>query len=274
MVLDCKYQSAGERKISLIVGGCDVGSLTAKAVLLNEDKILATSLIRVRPTPLESATVVMQQALQSAGVKLEQLECCCATGYGRFDIPFAQMNLSEISCHGMGAFWLNNSIRTVIDIGGQDCKVIALDGQGAITEFAMNDKCAAGTGRVLEMLSKTLDLELNQLGPCALKSRKPQDINNKCSIFMELEVLNHLYHRKKVKDIACGVCDAVAKRVAGLARGICLEEKICITGGVSKNVGVVKRLEKTLDVKFTRLPFDSQLMGALGAAVLAMKSRS
>lgn len=256
----------------MIAAGCDVGSLTAKAYIMNEKGPLASEIIRVKSTNINSANEVMEKALTSARLRWSDLDYCCSTGYGRYEIPFAQMNMSEISCHGLGAFHADSSIRTVIDIGGQDCKVILIDANGNIRDFIMNDKCAAGTGRSLEILAKTIGVQLEELGKLAVKSKKPINITNKCSIFMELEVLNHLYARKKLKHIACGIVDAVAKRVAGLAKAIDIEDNVCVTGGVSKNSGVVRQLAYHMNKSFKALPVDPQIIGALGAACYAMQA--
>jgi (R)-2-hydroxyacyl-CoA dehydratese activating ATPase len=254
----------------MVYAGCDIGSLTGEAVLLKNNSIIAKHIIRVKANPIKSATAVMGEALEMAGLKFKDIAFCCSTGYGREKVPFADIDRNEIACHGIGAHWLDNSIRSVIDIGGQDCKVISIDENGMIADFIMNDKCAAGTGRSLEILSKSINLELDQLGKVSLKSRHPLIITNKCSIFMEMEVLKHVCKKKKVRDIAFGINDAVAKRVASLAREIDLRREIVITGGVAKNEGVVTRLEDMLEVTFKPLPVDPQLIGALGAAVFAM----
>jgi (R)-2-hydroxyacyl-CoA dehydratese activating ATPase len=256
----------------MIVAGCDVGSLTAKAVLMDEGGIIASRIIRVKSSATDSAFAVMKECMLPRGISFEDINYCCSTGYGRLMIPFADMNMSEISCHGMGAFWNDGSIRTIIDIGGQDCKVIAIDDRGRVVDFIMNDKCAAGTGRSLEMLAKTIGVSLEELGPLSLKSRRPLDITNKCSIFMELEVIDSLYRGKRRRDIASGLSDAVAKRVAALAGSIPLRGNVCITGGVSKNPGVVRHLERRLGVSFMPLRTDPQLTGALGAALLALEA--
>ncbi len=253
----------------MIAAGCDVGSLTAKAVIMKGDVVIATKIIRDRSTPVESARAVMSEALREAGLVFQNINFCCSTGYGRHSIPFALMNMSEISCHAMGAFWAENSIRTVIDIGGQDCKVISLDSSGRVLDFIMNDKCAAGTGRSLEILSKCIGVPLEKLGPVSLKSWRPVLITNKCSIFMELEVLQHMYKGKRTSDIAYGINDAVARRVVSLGRNVDMRYEVAITGGVSKNVGVVRNLEKLLDIRFKPLGVDPQIIGALGAAVFA-----
>jgi len=155
----------------MIAAGCDVGSLTAKAYIMNEKGPLASEIIRVKSTNITSANEVMEKALASARLRWSDLDCCCSTGYGRYEIPFANMNRSEISCHGLGAFHVDSSIRTVIDIGGQDCKIILIDSNGNIRDFVMNDKCAAGTGRSLEILAKTIGVKLEELGTLAVKSK-------------------------------------------------------------------------------------------------------
>ncbi len=253
----------------MLFAGCDVGSLTAKAVIMDGEVIVSHAMARVAPAAEVSAQQVMDKALEKAGLDMGDIAACCATGYGRDSIPFATRNMSEISCHGMGAFWAASQVHTVIDIGGQDCKVINVDGRGMVTDFVMNDKCAAGTGRSLEILSRAIDLRLEDLGPQSLRSKKKIAISNRCGIFMELEVLQHFYEGKKPRDIARGINRAVAKRVAFLARGVRLAPGFALTGGVSKNPGVVRELESLLDVTFIPLHVDAQLVGAVGAAVFA-----
>jgi predicted CoA-substrate-specific enzyme activase len=253
----------------VIAAGCDVGSLTAEAVILKDGRICASKIIGVRALAALSAQQVMEEALNEAKLCFKDIDLCFSTGYGRYSIDFAKKNISEISCHGLGAFTVNPEIRTVVDIGGQDCKVISIDDAGMVSDFAMNDKCAAGTGRCLEILAKALGVELDQLGRLSQKAKRGVSITNKCSIFMEMEVLYHSYAGKKIPDIAFGINQAVAKRVASLARGIKIREKAAITGGVSKNPGVVSELEKLLGIKFTPLTVDPQIVGALGAAVFA-----
>lgn len=259
----------------MITAGCDVGSLTAKAVLIQDNKIIASYIAGVKATPVESSTMVMDAVLGQCNLSYSDVDCICSTGYGRNDIPFSQMNMSEISCHGIGAFWADNSIRSIIDIGGQDCKVILVDENGMIKNFQMNEKCAAGTGRCLEILAKNIGVEIRELGTVSLKAKKKHiAITNKCSIFMELEVMKLLYQDERVPEIAYGINAAVAKRVAAMAHSLKIEDALCITGGVSKNSGVVAVLESLLKKKFKPLPVDAQLMGAIGAAVFAAKERA
>lgn len=249
--------------------GIDIGSLTAKAVLIEDRRILATHIMNVKATALLSAEAVVAEVLKKCNIALDDIDSTCSTGYGRYEIPFSRINKSEISCHGIGAFWSGVGIRTIIDIGGQDCKVIVVDQYGMVSNFAMNEKCAAGTGRSLEMLSETIGVSLIDLGKLSLKSKGPLEISNKCSIFMELDVLQHLYHKRKKRDISYAINNAVAKRVVSLAKPLEIKEKVCITGGVSKNCGVVRLIEKKLNTKFSPLNHDPQLMGALGAALFA-----
>jgi predicted CoA-substrate-specific enzyme activase len=253
----------------MISAGIDIGSLTAKAVIMKDGHIISHSIIRSMPDPEKSALKVMDKTLSNISLVYGQISACCSTGYGREGISFAKRNLSEITCHAAGAFWMNDRIRTVIDIGGQDCKVISLDGKGKVLDFIMNDKCAAGTGRSLELLSRTLGVSLEELGLLSIKSKKPAEISNKCSIFMELEVLQHIYKKKTTGDIAAGIAEAVAKRVAALTCQIDMKNGICVTGGVSKNAGVIKYLENLLNMKFEKLSNDPQLAGAIGAALFA-----
>ncbi len=254
----------------MITAGCDVGSLTAKAVILKDSSIFSTKIIRVKATAAKSAEAVMSKAVSAAGLNMKNIDHCCTTGYGRFDIPFSTMNKTEISCHGLGAFWTDNAIRSIIDIGGQDSKAVSVGNNGMVKNFVMNEKCAAGTGRSLEILSKTIGVELEQLGPLSLKSKKQIELSNKCSIFMELDVIQQLYKKTKLPDLANAINTAVAKRIVQLTKSVDLNKEVCITGGVSKNIGVVTRLEELLGITFKPLPEDPQLMGAIGAAVFAM----
>ncbi|MBU1536585.1 2-hydroxyglutaryl-CoA dehydratase [Myxococcota bacterium] len=258
----------------MIVAGIDIGSLTAKAVLLQNGQVVASHIERVRTTTLLSAREVLDAVIAQAHISPTQIKHICATGYGRMSIPFVHSNISEISCHGMGTFFSNPSVRTIIDIGGQDCKVIVIDDTGMVDDFVMNDKCAAGTGRTLEIMAHTLGIDLEALGTFALKSRRPLPISNKCSIFMELEVMQFLYQGKKPQHIAHGITLSIAKRIAGLAGKITVKNNICISGGVSKNRAVVRDIEKEMGLTFVGLAHDPQVMGALGAALFAQKALS
>jgi len=253
----------------MFVAGCDVGSLTAEAVIMENGKILGSEIIRVRPKAEQSARDVMDRVLSKLDLKYDDLAYTIATGYGRETIPFANGNISEISCHGRGANFLIPEIRTVIDVGGQDCKAIRVDGQGNLEDFVMNDKCAAGTGRSLELNSEALGVDVSELGSLSLESTENITITNQCSIFTELEIMHLLMEDKSVADIAAGINEAMARRVKMLVGKVGIKNEIGMTGGVSKNIGVVKSLEQTLGAKFVEFPEDPQIIGALGAALFA-----
>jgi predicted CoA-substrate-specific enzyme activase len=258
----------------MIVAGCDVGSLTAEAVIMRDDSIISYEIIRVRPRPEQSALEVMDKALSKAGLTFKDIAYSVSTGYGREKIPFAHKNVSEISCHGIGAHWLAPSVRTVIDVGGQDCKVIRVDGTGKIANFTMNDKCAAGTGRFLEFMAKALGILIEDLGPKALESKELLPVTNVCSIFAESEVLHYIYEGKNLADIAAGINRSMAERVNSLARRVGIQNDVCITGGVAKNIGVVSNLEELLQSKLKDLAVDPQLIGAVGASLFAREELS
>lgn len=253
----------------MIVAGCDVGSLTAEAVIMNNGSILGSEIIRVRPTSEQSAKDVMDKLLLRLGMSYDDIEYCVSTGYGRETTPFADDNISEISCHGRGAHWLIPSIRTVIDIGGQDCKAIRVNSEGLLEDFIMNDKCAAGTGRSLELMAEALGVDITELGPLSLEASSAVVITNQCSIFAEMEILHYMCEEKSVADIAAGINESMARRVKMLAGKVGVKRDAGMTGGVAKNVGVVKFLGTMLGVEFIQFPEDPQIIGALGAAVFA-----
>jgi len=253
----------------MIVAGCDVGSLTTKAVILNNKRILSQAIISSGFKPEESAREVMATALSFAGLSTDDIQYCVGTGYGRERIPFVSTALSEIACHAKGAHWLLPTARTVIDIGGQDCKAMKLDAQGNVVRFFTNDKCAAGTGRFLEVMANILGFDLDELGKVSLQAKDPLSLASTCTAWAQAEVIHHLNAKRTKSDIASAVNQAMAARVAILARSVGIEKDVCMTGGVAKNAGVVSALERLLDVKIRRLRIDPQLVGALGAAVHA-----
>jgi (R)-2-hydroxyacyl-CoA dehydratese activating ATPase len=253
----------------MIAAGCDVGSLTAKAVIMNSGGILGHSIIRAKFKSEESATEAMKQALEVAGLKMKDINCCVGTGYGRSRIPFVDFTSSEIACHGRGAQWIMPSVRTVIDIGGQDCKAMRLDKDGNVLQFSTNDKCAAGTGRFLEVMAKLLGVSLDELGTLSERASSPLTFSSTCTVWVQAEVIHHLNSRKSIENIAAAVNRAMAVRVGILVNQVKAEKDICMSGGVAKNKGVVSHLEKILDVKIKKLKYDPQIVGAIGAAVIA-----
>lgn len=253
----------------MIYAGCDVGSLSAEAVIFKDDAILASDVIRVRPGPALSATDVMTSTLSKAGLTFDDIDYCISTGYGREEIPFADDNISEISCHGKGAQWLLPAVRTVIDVGGQDCKAIRVDENGGLVNFVMNDKCAAGTGRFLEGIAKTLDIGLAELSVLADNASKSLSFTSICSVFIENEALCYINEGETVADITEGINQSMARRIKNLVKRIGIHEQVCFTGGVAKNRGVVKSVEEVLGVPVIQMPEDPQIIGALGAALFA-----
>ncbi len=252
--------------------GIDVGSLTAKGVLLDDRVPVAKFLCRSLPSATESVSAVASGLCAAAGIDFDSVAAVCLTGYGRFQAPFPAMEKSEISCHGLGAAQCQPSVRTVIDIGGQDSKVIALDDRGLVVEFAMNNKYAAGTGRALEVLAHALGEPVQALGPLALRGRAGCTLSNRCSLFMEADVLQARRDGVERATIARGIVDAVVQRVLTLTAKLPVNGTICLTGGVAKNPGVVAALERHLGQPLVRFDFDPQLVGALGAAHFAARS--
>ncbi len=253
----------------MIVGGIDIGSLSAKALVMDDGKIRGWSLILTGPDSVESATQVMDMALKESNLSSDQIQYTVATGYGRVNVPFAQVTITEISCHARGSYWLFPEVRTILDMGGQDCKAIRCDENGRLTGFIMNDKCAAGTGRYLERVAATLGLKLDQIGPLSLQAVDgPLPVTSTCAVFAESEILKFMREGKHTNDILAGATDAIVSRVIALLERVGIEEALCISGGVAKNIGVVKRLEKKLGLKAHIAP-EPQIVGAVGAALFA-----
>jgi predicted CoA-substrate-specific enzyme activase len=248
--------------------------LTGKAVILKNGSILSSSIVPTTVKPERTADHALSAAYRKCGLSLENIDYIVGTGYGRVKIPFADSNVSEITCHGRGAQSLVSSIRLIIDVGGQDCKVIRVNEKGGLVEFAMNDKCAAGTGRFLETMARALELKLEDMGSLSLESQTPIPITAQCSVFAETEVVSRMADGAEVIDIVAGIHDAVASRIMSLVNRVGLEEDLTITGGVAKNTGVVKCVEKRTGVKPVDLTVDPQLIGALGAALIAEKEAS
>ena len=258
----------------MIACGLDLGSLTAQAVLVDiaAGVVVAAHSQRARPSPMDSAAQLLAAVLGKAGLDQAAVGRVVATGYGRqrlVEQGVAQDHVSEISCHGAGAGFMLPGARTVIDIGGQDAKVIRLGPGGGLEDFVMNDKCASGTGRFLEVMARCLGVELEALGPLALGSADAVPLSARCSIFCETEVLHHLQRGETPASLAAGVCRAMAQRVAALVRRLDPIPPLTMTGGVAKNEAVRRELERLLGAKLTALDMDPQLMGALGAALHA-----
>ncbi|APR06224.1 acyl-CoA dehydratase activase [Thauera chlorobenzoica] len=253
-------------------GGVDVGSTQTKAVILNEhQEIVGRALIFTGADVIQAAHSAFEQALASAKLKRSHVGYVIGTGYGRYKVTFGDRQVTEISCHGRGASHMFPGTQTVIDMGGQDTKAIRVAPNGEITDFCMNDKCAAGTGRFLGAAADALRIPLGELGQVSLKSEKPVRISTTCTVFAEAEVLSWLGKGKKVEDILWGVHQSIAARAIGLLRRVGIASEITFTGGVAKNVGMIKALEEKLGMKLN-VSDDSHFMGALGAALFALSS--
>ena len=252
--------------------GIDSGSTSTNAVLLNEKKeILASAVIRTGARSKESAERILEEILKKAQLRQEDLSCIVSTGYGRVGIPFADKNVTEISCHAKGAHFLNPSVRTILDIGGQDSKAIRLDENGDVADFVMNDKCAAGTGRFLEMMARTLEVDLDELGLISLTSKEQVEISSMCSVFAESEVISLIAQNKETADIAHGIHRAIAGRAVSLMKRVEMEPGYMMTGGVAKNPGLVRVLEEMLGAPLY-ISEEPEIVGALGAALYGLES--
>lgn len=250
--------------------GIDIGSTASKCVMLADGKeIVSKSLIPVG-AGTSGPQRAIEEVLKSAGKTREEMSFILATGYGRNSLEgFADHQMSELSCHAKGAAFLFPEVRTVIDIGGQDVKILRVE-NGAMTNFQMNDKCAAGTGRFLDVMARVLEVDVNDLGTLGAKSTKHVGISSTCTVFAESEVISQLAQDTDKCDIINGIHQSVAGRVAGLAHRVGVQDQVVMTGGVAQNQGVVKALEDQLGHKIHTSPL-TQYVGALGAALFAYR---
>ena len=259
----------GEKK-DMYVMGIDSGSTSTNAVIMDgERKIVASAVVRTGAKSGESAQKILGEILGKAGLAREEIAWIVSTGYGRVSIDFADENVTEISCHGRGAHYFNPKVRTILDIGGQDSKAIHLSEAGEVTDFVMNDKCAAGTGRFLEMIARTLEIDVDELGPVALQSTEDIEITSMCSVFAESEVISLIANNKEKADIAWGVCRAIAGKAYSLMKRVGMEETFMMTGGVAKNPGVVRAVEEKIQSRLYICP-EPEIVGAAGAALYAL----
>jgi predicted CoA-substrate-specific enzyme activase len=248
--------------------GVDIGSLTVKAVLIDSDgSVLSRAVAPAGYGGQDAARNLAQQVLETAPPG-DPVAYAVVTGYGRVRYEAADEEISEISCHARGAYHLCCAARTVIDIGGQDSKVMRIDAGGRVLDFAMNDKCAAGTGRFLEVMAAALGVPLSELGGLALRSQSPLSISSTCTVFAESEAISHMARGASREDIAAGLHRAIASRVLGLAARVGIEPAVVLTGGVALNPGLVAALEELGTCRVT-VPSDPQVVGALGAALFA-----
>jgi (R)-2-hydroxyacyl-CoA dehydratese activating ATPase len=247
--------------------GIDIGSTMTKVVVTDQEQILASI---IGPTGAEHrhlALKVMEEALQKSGLTLEGLDFIVATGYGRINVPFADKQITEITCHARGIKSLFPMARIIIDIGGQDSKGIKLDAQGKVANFIMNDKCAAGTGRFLEVIAETLGVRLEEMGEISSRAKTYVKISNTCTVFAEHEVTSRLAEGTPIPEIVAGLHVSIAGRVVNMVRQLGLEKEVVVTGGGAKNFGLVKAIEEQVGFA-VKIPPEPLLTGALGAALV------
>ena len=251
--------------------GVDVGSTQTKAIIMDEEcRIVGRGFLDTGANIGQAADRAFREALAQARLDRDEVLYVIGTGYGRFKVTFGDAQVTEISCHAKGAVTLFPRTRTVIDMGGQDAKGIRIGDSGEVADFAMNDKCAAGTGRFLGNAADVLGLPLDAIGPLSLQGRAPVRLSTVCTVFVESDIMAYLGQGKRVEDILAGVHSAIAARTISLVRRVGLEPEITFTGGVSRNIGMVRALEEKLGGP-VNVSSESHFMGALGAALLALE---
>ncbi len=252
----------------MIAAGIDVGSISAKAVLLKDGELAGCSVILTGYNARNAGKAVFEGLLQELGIAPSAVDRIVATGYGRNSVDFAHKAVTEITCHAKGAYFLNPAIRSIIDIGGQDSKFIALNEAGGVRDFGMNDKCAAGTGRFLEVMARALEVDLDGFGAMSLTAENPARISSLCTVFAESEVISLISKGARRADIIAGIHESVAARVAAMANRVGVTTPVMMTGGVAHNIGVVRALEAKLGCPIEVSAY-AQENGAIGAACIA-----
>jgi len=251
--------------------GVDVGSVSSQALIMIDGKLFAYSNMRTGSDSPKSAEKAMDWALEESGMTIDDIHYVVGTGYGRVNVSFANRTITEIACHARGAnFMYGNTVRTILDMGGQDCKAIHCDEKGKVTNFLMNDKCAAGTGRGMEVFADLLSLPIEELGELSFQiDEEPEPVSSTCVVFAKSEatgLLREGWHKNKV---VAAYSSAMAHRIVTLLERIGVEKDFAITGGIAKNIGVVKRLQDEIGITVLQTEYDTQIAGALGAALFA-----
>jgi len=256
-----------------ITAGVDIGSVSSKAVIMTDGELYAYSIMRTGSSSPDSAQKAMDRALEGTGMKLDHILYTVGTGYGRVNVPFANRAITEIACHARGANYIwGPTVRTVLDMGGQDCKAIHCDERGKVTAFLMNDKCAAGTGRGMEVFADLLSVPIEEVGQMSLSVEKePEPVSSTCVVFAKSEAVGLLRKGWPKNMVLAAYCSAMASRISELLEKIKVERDFVITGGIAKNVGVVKRLEDIIGFKALpmKAEFDPMTAGSIGAALFA-----
>jgi len=259
-------------KGKIITSGVDVGSVSSQAVILADGQLYAFSNMRTGSDSPDSAMKAINWAIEDTGLKLDDIVYTIGTGYGRVNVPFSQRAITEIACHARGAnFMYGPTVRTILDMGGQDCKAIRCDERGKVTNFLMNDKCAAGTGRGMEVFADLLGISINDVGDLSLDvDKEPPPVSSTCVVYAKTEATGLLREGWPKNKVLAAYCSAMAHRIISLLERIGVEEDFAITGGIAKNKGVVTRLQKEVGVKIMDTSkYDPQIAGALGAALFA-----
>lgn len=249
--------------------GVDIGSASSKVVIIDETKSIIAQAVVTGGTGTSGTTRVLDEVFLKSGLRWSDIARTVATGYGRIGFQKADKQISEITCHAIGVHHLIPSVRTIIDIGGQDVKAMSISADGMVAKFNMNDKCAAGTGRFLEVMAKILETDISELGELSAQADSVVNISNTCAVFAESEVISRLAVGVKPANVAAGIHQSVARRVASLALRVGVTPEVVLTGGVAKNGGIVKALSNELNLPIT-VSADCQVTGALGAALIAM----
>jgi predicted CoA-substrate-specific enzyme activase len=252
----------------MITVGVDIGSITTKSAVMKDKVLLGTRIIFTGYNAEKAGRRVYEEILSELNIEPQAVNNIVSTGYGRNSLKIAHKAITEITCHATGAYYLNPAIRTIIDIGGQDSKTIVINENGKVKDFAMNDKCAAGTGRFLEVMARALEVDLDNFGEISLDSENPSKISSLCTVFAESEVISLISKGEKRKNIIAGIHESIASRVAAMTNRVGVIKPIMMTGGVAKNIGVVRALEKKFNSPI-EVSENAQVNGAIGAAYIS-----
>jgi predicted CoA-substrate-specific enzyme activase len=249
--------------------GCDLGAVTARVVIIEDDAIISAETMPYKKLPVQAAVEAFDKALSNGGLSKDQIDYCVATGFGKKAVPYADADSAEVVCLNRAFRLLNTDVRTVIDAGGQSMRAINFNQKGKVVDSTVNEKCAAGTGRFIEVMAKALELPITEVSALTFEAKDPVSITSQCGVFAESEVITYVNGGRDRADIVAGIARSVAAKVSSLVRRITLEEKVAMVGGVALNAGVRKYVEDDLGVKLAELEADPQVYGALGAALVA-----
>jgi len=255
----------------MIAAGIDVGSLSTKVVILKNKKILSVSILSTGDEGSVMAEKAMESALKTANLSIDKIDNIVATGYARKMVHLAKVSKSDTLCHSKGAYFFFPSAKTVISVGAESSKIIKLDKNGNVQDFAGNDKCASGTGIFLDTMAKALEISIEDMGQLSLNFKEKATISNMCAVFAESEVVSHVHRGTRRNDILAGIHESIAERIVGMSNRVGITNDVILTGGVAKNIGLVKAIEEKLEQK-VYVPQNPLITGALGAALVAAET--